>query len=77
MVAPTIFLQLAGKKICIDAIDVCRVEEADEGTVITYVVVESQITFATKQNFQSVLSILAEKIKAAEPRTEGEGWKDD
>ena len=79
MIAPITFVKADGTRKCIDAYDVCSIDEApgDGHVEITWACPHKTHSFTTSQSFQDIVDACVEACKAADPSTsEGEEWKD-
>lgn len=76
MIAPITFVKLDGKRVCIDAYDVCSIDEKGEGeTEVTWTSIHKTHVFVTSQNFQDIIDACLVACKSADPTTEGEEWR--
>lgn len=77
MLAPTTFVQLNGKRIAIDAYDVCSVQEVDDGVQILYMATNDADILTTSEEFDDVLTKLRDSRIKAMPRKprDGDEWK--
>ena len=73
MLAPVTFVQQNGKRICLDAWDVCNVVEKDVGTEITYMPTNEPDIFTTKANFDEVVTCL--QVARHDKHRDGDEWK--
>jgi len=76
MIAPITFVKLDGKRVCIDAYDVSKIDEKGEGeTEITWACPHRTYNFVTILSFQDAVNACIEACKSADPTSEGEEWR--
>ena len=81
MIAPTELVQTNGRKIALDAFDICVVEESEDEdgpyVEVTYAITHKTTgTFQTQETFAEVLAkFTAARDKATNPTEEGDEWR--
>lgn len=78
MLAPVVFTQTNGKRIAIDAYDVCTVAETDDGQQITFMPTNEPDIITVEPGLDEILDELARARAKSMPRKprEGDEWKE-